>query len=153
MASPRALKALTMVELLVVLGVLALVAGVALLVWRPDSAHRDAAALARTLTSARWLAVASGTPSVLVARDGAVHLVAAAPPRCDLQPTGEPVWAATRPLSLQWPAPGLVFGAHGRPLRCDGSAVGNTTITLRARDGSRAAVIVASLGRVRWERR
>jgi len=153
MPTRRRRIATTLPELLIVLAVVAIALGALLVASRRGGIQRDAAALARAVTSARWLAVSMGVPSALVMHDGAVHLVSSAPPRCDLTPSGEPHWVPSRPLSLHWPAAGLVFGAHGRPLRCDGSAVGNATITLSARDGSRAAVIVASLGRVRWEPR
>lgn len=142
-----------MVELLVVVALVAIVlTATAVAIARP-SVHRDAEALARTLSSARWLAVSTGVPTALIAHDDALYRSAGAPLRCDVRPTGTASWTPSRPLTLTWPAAGLAFGAHGRPLRCDGSAVGNATITLTGRDGSRAAVIVASLGRVRWERR
>jgi len=146
--------ALTLVELLVVVAVLGVIAAIAVVVVARGSAHRDAAALARALTATRWLAVTTGTPSALVAQGDVLYRSLGAPLQCDAHPSGgEPVWTPTRPLALSWPSAGLAFGAHGRPLRCDGSAVGNATITLTGRDGSSAAVIVASLGRVRWERR
>jgi prepilin-type N-terminal cleavage/methylation domain-containing protein len=52
----------------------------------------------------------------------------------------------------QVPLRGLAFGLDGLPRTCDGSGVGNTTILLEHR-GRQAAVIVSSLGRVRWELR
>ena len=146
-------RALTAVEILLVLSLLAAVVSASVWISRGSAAHRDAASLARTLASARWLAVATGMPTMLVARDRAIYLARGAPLNCDSEPTGAPVWGPSRPGTWRWPAMGLAFGAHGRPLRCDGSAVGNTTITLTSRDGSRAAVIVSSLGRIRWERR
>ena len=153
MSMPTDRCGLTLVEMLVVLAILAVVAAATIGVARTP-VHRDAAALAHTLTSARWLAVASGAPTMLVQQEGKVRLIAGDPPRCDRDlADGREVWSAARPLALRWPTMDLVFGPHGRPLRCDGSAVGNTTITLTGRDGSSAAVIVAALGRVRWERR
>jgi hypothetical protein len=50
------------------------------------------------------------------------------------------------------PARGLQFTPDGLPRTCDGGGVGNTTILLEHR-GRQAAVIVSSLGRVRWELR
>ena len=153
MPSGTRASGLTAIELLIVLSVLAIGVIGAVVIRGGGSAHRDAASLARALTSARWLAVATGTPTTLVARDQAIYLGRGAPLNCDREPTGAPVWEPSRPVALRWPAMGLAFGAHGRPLRCDGSAVGNTTITLSGRDGSSAAVVIASLGRIRWERR
>ena len=149
----RVRSAFTLVEALVVLLVVALLAGVSWASLGRATAHRDAASLARALTVARWLAVASGTPSALVPLASDLHVVSGAPLRCDTAPSGAPAWTPSGPTVPRWPSAGLAFGGHGRPLRCDGSAVGNTTIELSARDGSRAAVVVASLGRVRWERR
>jgi hypothetical protein len=53
---------------------------------------------------------------------------------------------------LQFPPRGLLFTPDGLPRTCDGGGVGNTTILLEYR-GRQAAVIVSSLGRVRWEPR
>ena len=149
----RLRRALTAIEVLVILALLALVYGVTAVAVGGGSAHRDAASLARALASVRWLAVTTGAPVVLVVHGDAVYKSVGAPLRCDVLSAGEPVWSPNRPLVLTWPASGIAFGAHGRPLRCDGSAAGNATIALVGRDGSSAAVIVASLGRVRWERR
>ena len=145
--------ALALVEVLLVLAVLGVLAGGAWVALGRATAHRDAAALARALASARWLAVTTGEPRALVARGSDLHVVAGAPLRCDAVATGAPAWSPSRTIDLRWPVAGLAFGSHGRPLRCDGSAVGNATIELVAGDGSRAAVVVAALGRVRWERR
>lgn len=154
MYSAASRRALSLVELVVVVAVLAIVIAVGIVVVGRGSTYRDAAALARAISATRWLAVTTGAPSALVARGDALYLSVGAPLRCDApRGGGEPAWNPTGPVSLAWPAAGLAFGAHGRPLRCDGSAVGNATISLTGRDGSSAAVIVASLGRVRWERR
>lgn len=147
-------SALSIVEVLVVIAVVAVLAALAAPSVSRRSAHRDAAALSRALTSTRWLAVTTGAPSSLFAQGDVVHRSVGVPLRCDSPPSGgEPAWTATGPLTLTWPTAGIAFGPDGRALRCDGSAVGNATIILTGRDGSRAAVIVASLGRVRWERR
>jgi len=153
MARNRRRSALALVELLVVLAILGAVLSWAAIAGGRGAVDRDAAALARALTSGRWLAVTSGEPTMLIAQGSGVHIEAGPPLRCDRPPVRAPVWSASRPLVLTWPTAGLAFGPHGRPLRCDGSAVGNATVTLTGHDGSRAAVIVASLGRVRWERR
>ena len=146
-------SAFTTTELLVVLLLLAVVATGALAVRGGGSAHRDAASLARALTSSRWLAVATGEPTIVVGRDEAIYLARGFPLHCNREPVGAAVWELSRSGTWRWPSMGLAFGAHGRPLRCDGSAVGNATITLSGRDGSSAAVVIASLGRIRWERR
>ena len=143
----------TAVEFLIFLALLAIVITAALGVRGGNSAYRDAATLARALTAARWFAVGTGEAVALVAGDDALHVAIGSPLRCDREPSGAPVWQRSRPGSWRWPVMGLAFGAHGRPLRCDGAAVANTTIVLTGRDGSRAAVVIASLGRVRWERR
>jgi len=153
MRAPASRRALSLVELVAVMALFAIVLATAAVAVSRSAVHRDAATLARTLTSTRWLAVTTGVPVALVSDGDALHRMVGGPLRCGLPPVGVPVWSSTRPLALTWPTAGLAFGPHGRPLRCDGSAVGNTTITLTGRDGSRAAVIVASLGRVRWERR
>ena len=143
---------MSIVELLVALAILGL-AIVMVKVVGGGSAHREAAALAHTLATTRWLAVTSRAPHTLVEDDGAVYVHVGVPPYCERTSPGQLVWSSSQPLAIGWPPSDLVFAPHGRPLRCDGSAVGNTTITLTSRDGSRAAVIVSSLGRIRWERR
>ena len=55
-------------------------------------------------------------------------------------------------VDVRWPPRGLLFTPDGLPRTCDGGGVGNTTILLEHR-GRQAAVIVSSLGRVRWELR
>lgn len=146
---------LSIVEMLVVLALLAIVVGVGLVVLRPNVVHRDAAALAAAVRSVRWLAVTSGAHVAIVrGQDGSLFRHRADSSSCRAPtPVGAPIWTPTVPVVSTWPVGGLTFGPHGRPLRCDGSAVGNATLLLSGRDGARAAVVVASLGRVRWERR
>ena len=148
-------RGLTIVEFVIVMAVLVIIVGSATFAWRIGSVHRDAATLASAITSIRWLAVTTGVPVAIVRRrDGALFRRVGHPLGCDEAAIDNvPIWIPNRSMTLTWPAAGLAFGAHGRPLRCDGSAVGNATITLTGRDGSSAAVIVASLGRVRWDRR
>ena len=143
----------TVVELLIVLLALAIVSIAVLAMRDGGSAHRDAAALVRALTSARWLAIVTGEPIALVPNGDSLHLDSGAPLHCNRSPAGAPVWVPSRPGVWRWPGMGLAFAPDGRPRRCDGSAVGNTTILIEGPRGDRAAVIVASLGRVRWERR
>ena len=147
---------LTVVELLVVLALLgAAMGGVAQwLVARPSAAD-VARELVRHLTSSRWSAVSAGAPTTLVLLDvtkGIAEIDGVY--ACD--PAGFVArhrWVPPRRFSVRWPIMGLAFAPDGRPRRCDGSAVGNTTILIEGPRGDRAAVIVASLGRVRWERR
>lgn len=154
MSSSRRHLGLTLVELLVVIALVALLAGVTM---RVAGARPSAAAVAREvaalLTSARWLALGSGQPVTLLRRApfeaGLVRLGAFT---CDAEGAA-PVWTPPARSGFAWPALGLAFAPDGRPRRCDGSAVGNATILIEGPGGDRAAVIVASLGRVRWERR
>lgn len=118
---------MTFVELLLVLVVLVIV--VALLGARPWSqVAEDAAAVARALRHERASAITAGAVSPCRSAKAAIARVVAWPPR------------------------GLLFTPDGLPRTCDGGGVGNTTILLEHR-GRRAAVIVSSLGRVRWELR
>lgn len=150
----RGHSGLTLVELLLVIAILALIAGLAL----HGAAARPAAAsvareLAALLTSTRWLASSSGQPLSLLRSPGSGGaLVRVAGYACD-PADGGALWAPPARTEFTWPALGLAFAPDGRPRRCDGSAVGNNTIAVEGARGDRAAVIVASLGRVRWERR
>ena len=147
---------LTLIEMLVVLALLGLaIGGGAHWIVSRASAAATAQDLVRHLMATRWSAVTAGAPRTLV--------LVSAPPgmtevdgvfACDRE--GLLVrhhWEPPRGTVLRWPPMGLAFAPDGRPLRCDGSAVGNTTILIEGPRGDRAAVIVASLGRVRWERR
>jgi prepilin-type N-terminal cleavage/methylation domain-containing protein len=123
----------TLHELLIVLAIAVIVVVVAL--QRSAEPARSAAALANDLRAARTQAVLSGTFTPA------------------LGPCAPPTFARRPPrLDVAIPARGLAFDPHGRPRACDGSAVGNATILLHA-SGRQAAVVIASLGRVRWERR
>jgi hypothetical protein len=103
---------------------------------------------------ARWLAVASGEAAILLARDArSVVLVRGPAWGCDVPDGATPAWEASgRGLSLAWPSRGIAFGADGFPRSCRGDGVGSATALVE--DGvASAAVIVSSLGRIRWERR
>ena len=122
---------------------------------RDPSAAAIAQELARIVTTVRWSAVNEGTP-VLMLSAGPDPELRSLPGRYACQADAEDtrlVWTAPARSYIGWPAMGLAFAPDGRPRRCDGSAVGNTTILIEGARGDRAAVIVASLGRVRWERR
>lgn len=128
---------LSLIELLVVLAVLAAVG-----MWhgaRPvDGLAADARSLAGVVAWARARAAVDG------------HHVTVFGATCD-----PPPWTALEGLTtaeVSGPARGLQFTPDGLPRTCDGGGVGNTTILLERR-GRQAAVIVSSLGRVRWEMR
>ena len=76
---------------------------------------------------------------------GRLHAVVGGRWRCIAAP-------ADRAVRVGWPGRGLAFTPSGMARTCDGGGVGNTTILLEHR-GRQAAVIVSSLGRVRWEMR
>lgn len=121
-------------ELLVVLAVLGIVA-VGSLAWSDAGIVDDARALARHVARHRaWaLTGASAAGTCVLAADA-------------------PVVPGLRARLVAAPRRGLAFGADGLPRTCDGGGVGNTTILLEHR-GRQAAVVVSSLGRVRWELR
>ena len=124
----------TLHELLIVAALAALLAILALSS-RGGEPQRSAAALARDLRAARTHAVVAGafTPAL---------------GRC----ATDPFTPLTPSVRVAVPTRGLAFDPQGRPRACDGSAVGNATIVLRTQ-GREAAVVIASLGRIRWERR
>ena len=146
----------TVVEMLVVLALLALaLGGVAALIVSRDRAAATAQALVRHVAYTRWSAISTGSSRTLV-------FVAAPPGITEIDGVfaceavgllARRRWTPPRGTLVNWPPMGLAFAPDGRPRRCDGSAVGNTTILVEGPRGDRAAVIVASLGRVRWERR
>lgn len=129
----------SLVEILIVLAILAVVATViAPILW--GGVGHEARSLTRGLHRARALAIVERT---------AVAVVGAA---CDLVGAPHIALGSSTAAVTSWPPRGLMFTPDGLPRTCDGGGVGNTTILLERR-GQRAAVIVSSLGRVRWERR
>ncbi|MFU8887006.1 MAG: prepilin-type N-terminal cleavage/methylation domain-containing protein [Trueperaceae bacterium] len=128
---------LSLVELLVVLAVLSLVG-----TWfglRPvNGLAADARSLAGVVALARARAAADGTRVTVF---GAI---------CST--TSSVAWRGITAAVVSEPPRGLLFTPDGLPRTCDGGGVGNTTILLEHR-GRQAAVIVSSLGRVRWELR
>ena len=147
---------MTIVEAAVVLAVVGimLVAGT---LWnqRGPSTSLVAQELVQLLVVMRWAAVHEGLPrTVLSSPSGDELRVAYGSFLCNAEGSGtRTVWSSPPRVSVGWPAMSVSFAPDGRPRRCDGSAVGNTTILIEGPRGDRAAVIVASLGRVRWERR
>jgi prepilin-type N-terminal cleavage/methylation domain-containing protein len=94
---------------------------------------RAATSLCRQLVSLRHRAIAAG-------------VVTHALGTCSV------VMSSAAGVTVHVPPKGLLFTPDGLPRTCDGGGVGNTTILLEHR-GRQAAVIVSSLGRVRWEMR
>ena len=148
----------TGVELLVVLVLLGLAFG-GVASWIVTVTRNRAAVaaheLARHVTYTRWSAVSSGAPKTLVfvgTPPGIVEIAGAFACTSDGF-LARRLWGPPKRVLVGWPSMGVAFAPDGRPRRCDGSAVGNTTILIEGPRGDRAAVIVASLGRVRWERR
>ena len=139
--------------MLAVLAVLA--AGYVWMLDAPAAADRVARDLVRVISVARLTTVLEGRPTTLLTVPGETKGVARVQGfGCEvLTVEASHVWAWPGRVQVGWPAMGLAFAPDGRPRRCDGSAVGNTTILIEGPRGDRAAVIVASLGRVRWERR
>lgn len=104
-----------------------------------DGLVMDARSLVRAIAIARARAAASGAAvTVLGAACGTASSV--------------PLASVVTRARLSVPSRGLLFTPDGLPRTCDGGGVGNTTILLEYR-GRQAAVIVSSLGRVRWEMR
>lgn len=94
--------------------------------WSPVG--QEARAISRRIALIRSTAILAGAASPCLGPAQLGALTTAAPPR------------------------GLRFTPDGLPRACNGGGVGNTTILLEGR-GRQAAVIVSSLGRVRWELR
>ena len=150
-------RGMALVESIAVLAVVGILLGFG--VWwsqRGPSAAAVAQELVRVVVASRWSAVHEGLPrTLLVAGATGDDIFAVAGSfGCDDGAAGKRVvWSRPPRTFVGWPAMGLAFAPDGRPRRCDGSGVGNTTILIDGPRGDRAAVIVASLGRVRWERR
>jgi Tfp pilus assembly protein FimT len=130
----RSQRATSLVELLVVLGLMGLMAGGLWLLNPHTGLAREAELLARLLRDTRLTAVVSGVPQVVggTACAGTV--------------------AHGLRASVTFPTRGLLFAPDGLPRACHGGGLGNTTIGLRSGQGE-AAVVVSTLGRVRWEMR
>jgi hypothetical protein len=130
----RTVAAITILETLILLAILAVIAVGGATAW---PSHHFGRAFAARVAAARIEAIATGGQVSLAARPcmGTVSV-----------PTPD------EPLLRGFPTRGLLFTPDGLPRTCDGGGVGNTTILLEYR-GRQAAVIVSSLGRVRWEPR
>jgi prepilin-type N-terminal cleavage/methylation domain-containing protein len=128
-------QALTLVETVVVMALIAILASGWMWSSRPSVAE-EARRLASSLTRLRYIAASSGGAALDLCASGA-H--------------GHGVLAPMH-ATVTWPRRGLLFTSDGLPRTCDGGGVGNATIGLEL-GGRQAAVIVSSLGRVRWESR
>jgi prepilin-type N-terminal cleavage/methylation domain-containing protein len=123
-------RGFSLIELLVALAVSAILIAVVPVTASADRLLRATARrISVELRTDRWAAVARGTSS-----------------SCRAGVTVE------GGITARYPQRGLSFTPDGLPRACDGGGVGNTTILLEDR-GRQAAVIVSSLGRVRWELR
>ena len=145
---------LTLLETIVVMGIVVALVAVGIFVARPSAVDLDAQALASSLRAQRWRAVQGGLP-VVVRADNANRALFLTQGvfSCDSMPLSATAFTARPNVTLTWPSSALAFDSDGRARRCDGGGAGNTTIGLTDRRGNQAAVIVATLGRVRWERR
>jgi hypothetical protein len=130
----RSLAAATILEVLILLAILTVAAAVGAAAW---PYHDFARAFAARVAAARVEAVATGGQVSLAVRPCVGTVTVPMP---------------DEPLLRAFPPRGLLFTPDGLPRTCDGGGVGNTTILLEHR-GRQAAVIVSSLGRVRWEMR
>lgn len=130
----RSKRGTSLVELLVVLGLVGMVGSSLWLVAAGPPLAREADALAQMIRSARLTAVVSGETQTVGG---------AACSRQLLHSLG---------ATVAFPQRGLLFTPDGLPRACSGGGLGNTTIVLQAQR-RQAAVIVSSLGRVRWELR
>lgn len=124
------IEALTVLAIVTVLGGIGIHLGLGGMGWVQP--------VASTITAARLLAVTRGS-SVTIG-----HRACAGADQAVVLPSD--------PVVLGGLHRGLQFTPDGLPRTCDGGGVANTTILLEHR-GRQAAVIVSSLGRVRWEPR
>lgn len=154
MARPATIG-MTLVEIVVILAVLAVVAGIGFSMFGSGgSVARAARDVATVVRLARWSAVSTGGATVVLESDaGDLLRVPGNGFECALGDAHQVLWRRPQGVVLDWPRAGVAFAPDGRPRRCDGAGVGNTTIGVLGRDGTRAAVIVAVTGRVRWELR
>ncbi len=153
----RAVDGFTLLELVLVLGIVAVGAGAAVGALRPSSEMRAANALRALLTSARHEALLRGHAVAVVQVPGG--FVGRSQSGSEAQCGGG---AELGRLSLadhqgvqvleSWPSGGLVWLPSGSGRTCAGGGVISSTVVLRGWRGS-AAVVVSSLGRVRVERR
>lgn len=145
---------LTLLEVLVVVAVFGVVATGLTAASRPRAAHDHARALSHAIAAQRWRAVQENQVVVIRASDrGDVVVTSRGWFTCDLLDDAHVLLERRQGVILDWPSAALAFTTDGRARRCDGGGAGNATIDVVDRQGNRAAVIVAALGRVRWERR
>lgn len=147
----------TLLELILVLGIVAVGAGSVASALRPSSEMRAAQALRALLVAARHEALLRGHGVAVVrAGEGFVSRVqtgSESPCAVGSELTRLDVAADHGVRVAQtWPSGGLVWLPTGSGRTCAGGGVISSTVVLEGRRG-RAAVVVSSLGRVRVERR
>lgn len=148
----------SLVEMLVVIAILAVLAGIGMALMRPSPSRHAAVLLATELTAARLRALAGGAPTAVVA-DGPSDVrrrVGApwddAPSTC----TAGRIDASTDLASFPGVViasgldDGIVWFPTGWGRTCSGAGVYNRRIVIAGPRRSHA-VIVSSAGRVRWE--
>lgn len=149
--------AFTLVELLIVIALSALLLALFFGNGSAPSAVRSAQELARIVRHARWSAVSSGQPVMLLTPDHGRSILLVRGPGWSCDPydaqSKEVVWESpVRGIAVSWPLRGVAFAPDGFPRSCFGDGVGSATAIVGDRATS-AAIVVSSLGRVRWELR
>lgn len=147
-------EGITLLEVVLVVALVSLFAAVGVYASRPAPSAIVARELTDVLTSQRWNAVNQGRPVVIHLSDRGNTLVTSLGRfGCVGGPASSVLFNLRPDVRVHWPSMALAFDPQGRARRCDGSGPGNTTIGIVDRRGNQAAVIVAALGRVRWEQR
>lgn len=153
-------RGLSLLELVVVLGIIGVLAAIGFTLLRPHAARHAAIALASELTAARLRALASGAPTALQLSDDQRQVVRTtgspwddAPTTCaDGQEEGRvDLGRYPRVTVTSGLAAGIVWFPTGWGRTCDGGGVYNGRIVVTGARSS-YAVVVSSAGRVRWER-
>ncbi len=152
MRRPRGFSVL---ELVIVIAIFGIVITVGWLTLRARPAVQVAREIATVVAHSRWTAVTTGRPIVLLLTDGGRSIVQSDLPGwgCVVGNVPRRVWEiGERRAFLTWPARGIAFAPDGFPRSCSGDGVGSATVRIDDA-ATRAAVIISSLGRVRWEPR
>ena len=143
----------TLFEVIVVLAIGAVLLMLGWRVFQQPLAAQVAREVTRAVRHARWSAVTSGRPAILLSADDGRTLILYGDGdwRCDTTPTAYRVWeSGSRRVALSWPVRGVSFAPDGFPRSCRGDGVGSATAVIIDTMSS-AAVVVSALGRVRWE--
>ena len=143
------------IEILVVLAVLALVAGASFAVVRPSGAHQAALAARALVTWSRLQALRTNSDAALssTAQGLVVHASGSAPRPCTIgRRLRGLAWSDFGSVRLERALrSGILWRADGIALSCAGGGVISDRLVL-ADDRARYAVVISSLGRVRVER-